>query len=183
MAGWQGHCLFGFLPPESRPVGSHLGGAMRVNGLVAGGLAALLGACQPVGGVEGAKPASAVAAADWSLTVTRTLRIRQDEYAPLVITLRRDRPYVLKIVNGDDVAHAFSAPDFFQAIAVKSVGPADQVVEPGSSIDLPAGQTRELAFVPLRDGYYSFADGWTGRLLGGILGTRGLIVVEAIRQP
>ncbi len=166
---------------------------MRVNGIVAGGLAVLLGACQAGDGVEGAadtlapsKTAPVVATADWSLTVTRTLRIRQDEYAPLVITLRRDRPYVLKLINGDDAAHVFSAPDFFQAIAVKSLMPADQAIEPGwapSSIDLPAGQTRELAFVPVRDGYYSFADGWTGRLLGGILGTRGLIVVEAIRQP
>lgn len=166
---------------------------MRVNGIVAGGLAVLLGACQAIDGVEAtdedaapSKPASAIAEADWSLTVTRTLRIRQDEYAPLVITLRRDRPYVLRIVNGDDRAHVFSAPDFFQAIAVKSLGPAERAVEPGSapaSIDLPPGQTRELVFVPVKDGYYSFADGWTGRLLGGILGTRGLIVVEAIRQP
>lgn len=166
---------------------------MRVYGLIAGGLAILLGACQTGDGMDGAeatiaqsKLPPAVAAADWSLAVTRTLRIRQDEYAPLVITLRRDRPYVLKLVNGDNAAHVFSAPDFFQAIAVKSLGPADQAIEPGwalSSIDLPAGQTRELAFVPVRDGYYSFADGWTGRLLGGIHGTPGLIIVEAIRQP
>jgi len=156
---------------------------MRVNGFVAGGVVVLLGACQAR---DAAMETPAVAAVDWSRAVTRTLRIRQDEYAPIVITLRQGRPYVLKLENADDAAHAFSAPDFFQAIAVQSLTPTEPAVSPGaalSSIGLPPGQTRELAFVPIKDGHYSFADGWTGRLLGGIAGTRGLIVIEAMRQP
>jgi uncharacterized cupredoxin-like copper-binding protein len=151
------------------------------------GLALLLGACAAEGGLEGpagdaagSATATPAAAVDWSRATIRTLRIRQSEFTPLVFTLRQGSPYVLKLENGDDAAHAFSAPGFFQAIAVHGLG--GQPLEPGmelSSIELAAGETRELAFVPLRDGRYSFADGWGGRLLGGLAGTNGLIVIEA----
>ena len=176
-----------FLPaaPQNPRRSTASGEAMRATEMLTVGLVVLLSACTAGDGVETGETPT-VATVDWSLAVTRTLRFRQNEFAPVVVTLRQGRPYVLKLENADDVAHAFSAPDFFQAIAVQSLVPAEQAVEPGtvlSSIDLPPGQTRELAFVPVRDGYYSFADGWTGRLLGGIAGTPGLIIVEAIRQP
>jgi len=172
-----------------------------MKGIVAGWCAAaLLGGCATVEGLLGigdagqadgaatAAPAeaAAAAAADWSLAFTRTLRVRQNEFTPLVLTLRTGQPYILRLENGDDASRAFSAPDFFEAVAVKSLSPADSGFEPGaalSAIDLPPGQTRELAFVPVRDGYYAFAGGWAVPGLVGLGGAQGLIVIEAASRP
>lgn len=175
---------------------------MRVKGILAGWCAvAVLGGCATLEGLLGiggagradgaaeaapTEAAPAAAAVDWSLAFTRTLRVRQNEFTPLVLTLRTGQPYILRLENGDDAGRAFSAPDFFEAVAVKSLTPAGPGFEPGaalSAIDLPPGQTRELAFVPVRDGYYAFAGGWTGRLLGGLAGAQGLIVIEAASRP
>jgi hypothetical protein len=174
---------------------------MRVKGILAGWCAvAVLGGCATLEGLLGiggagradgaaeAPPTEAApaAAVDWSLAFTRTLRVRQNEFTPLVLTLRTGQPYILRLENGDDAGRAFSAPDFFEAVAVKSLTPAEPGFEPGaalSAIDLPPGQTRELAFVPVRDGYYSFAGGWAVPGLVGLGGGQGLIVIEAASRP
>ena len=128
-----------------------------------------------------AEAEAAVAAAGWPRALTRTLRIRQGAYRPLVVALRRGTPYVLKLENADDAPHAFRAPGFFQAIAVKSLVPADEEIGPGtvlSAIAVAPRQTRELAFVPLRDGSFPFSDGLAGLLLGGAFGSRGVVTID-----
>lgn len=124
---------------------------------------------------------AALAGADWARALPRHLRVRQNDFRPLVIALRRGNAYILKLENGDDVAHSFRAPEFFQAIAVKSLTPAEGEFAPGtvlSAIDLAPRQTRELAFVPMRDGSFAFSDGWVGMLLGGTFGARGIVTIN-----
>lgn len=123
----------------------------------------------------------AVASADWSRALTRTLRIRQNVYRPLVITLRKGTPYVLRLENGDDAPRSFHAPAFFQAIAVKSLKPSAEEIGPAtalSALEVGPRQTVELAFVPMRDGTFPFTDGWAALLLGGSFGTHGVVTIH-----
>lgn len=159
------------------------------------GSASLLGACTldglvaqpaPVDEAEAATAAltdaeAVLAKADWARALSPSLRIRQNEFEPVVLVLRKGSPYILRLENGDDRAHSFRAPAFFKAIVVKSLVPAEDGDAPLTAleaIDLAPRQTRELAFVPRRDGSFPFSDGWVGLLLGGALGSRGLVTID-----
>ena len=107
---------------------------------------------------------SVVEEADWDKAWNRTLRIRQGQFTPSLLALRAGRPYILTFENGDDIAHTFVASDFFKAVAVKSVVPAAEEIAVGSklvSLYLAPGESRELSFVAVRDGYYYFRKGPT----------------------
>lgn len=135
-------------------------------------------------------PAQAVAEVDWSEPEIRVLRIRQNEFTPVVLSFRPGVAYVLRLENRDDSPHSFRAGEFFEAIAVKSLSPAETELADDAvlvSIKLEPGQTRELAFVPFREGYYSFDDGFLGLPLGGgllalpstgMFGSSGAIVID-----
>lgn len=124
---------------------------------------------------------AAIAKADWPRALTRTLRIRQGVYHPLVISLRKGIPFILRLENGDDTSRSFRAPSFFQAIAIKSLTPSDREINPTMALDsitVEPRQTLDLAFVPMRDGSFPFTDGWTALLLGGTFGNRGVITIN-----
>jgi len=112
-----------------------------------------------------------IAKVDWERAVTRTLRIRQNAFYPAFLSLRRGSAYILTFENGDDVTHAFLAPEFFESIAVKSLVPVEEPLPKAStlvSIKLAPGESRELSFVAVRDGYYRFEDGVPGFFLDGL---------------
>ncbi|MBT3360507.1 MAG: hypothetical protein HN403_12860 [Rhodospirillales bacterium] len=117
---------------------------------------------QVVGGTV--NTVDAVTDADWEMALSRTLRIRQGEFSPSLMVLRVGTPYVLTLQNGDDVPHTFIAADFFNSVAVKSVVPAEEEISAGSklvSLHLAPGESREMSFVAVRDGYYYFRKGPT----------------------
>lgn len=116
--------------------------------------------------------------ADWSRAEKLVLRVRQNRFDPLVLTLQEGRAYVLTLVNGDDVDHTFYAPDLFEAIAVRSLSGAEQPVTPETglvAVGLPARASRELAFVTVRDGRYEFSNGGSNLFAFGKI---GVVVIE-----
>ena len=135
-------------------------------------------------------PAELIAKVDWSEPENRVLRIRQGEFTPVVMSFRPGVPYVLRIENQDDSVHFFRAANFFRAIAIKSVTPSEAgfPAEAGIvSVELAPGKTSELAFVPYREGYYSFDDAALGLSFGGgrlalpsmgMFGSNGAIFIE-----
>lgn len=134
---------------------------------------------------------------EWGFAKVIPVRVRQGEFSPLVIYLRRDMPYVFRFTNADDRAHTFAAPDFFEAVAVSHLpgtsGPEPAAPLPSalvtaatpvpcnddvSAIKLPADATVELPLVTMRDGRYSFQDVFLylpSSLTGGDI---GVIVIE-----
>lgn len=168
---------------------------MALLGVALLGSASLLGACtldgllaQPAAVSQAEADAAAMtdaeavlAKADWARALSPRLRVRQNEFEPVVLVLRKGTPYILRLENGDDRAHSFRAPTFFKAIVVKSLVPAEEGDAPPTALEaivLAPHQTRELAFVPRHDGSFPFSDGWVGLLLGGALGSRGLITID-----
>jgi hypothetical protein len=70
---------------------------------------------------------------DWSTAQTVGIRIRQDEFQPMVVGLARDIPYVLHIRNADSSTHRFRSPTFFRQAAVA------HIVVDGEARDLDGG--------------------------------------------
>ncbi len=144
----------------------------------------LLSACAGTDAVSQVQPAGylrdaaeLVAAADWSAPETLTVRIPGYRFTPDEMVFHRDRPTRLVLVNETERNHSFVAKAFFQGIAVK------QLSGPGGTMDgpwvervlVPAGETKELWFVPARYGSYKFECDITGH---SALGMSGLIDVR-----
>ena len=101
-----------------------------------------------------------IEAADWSKVEIISLRIRQNEFNPMIIDLKQDRPYVIRIINADDTRHVFGAGDFFRSVALAKVDVGgdgdDQTCI--TRVNVEGGQTVEVVFVTVRDGRFEFAD-------------------------
>jgi len=108
------------------------------------------------------------------------VRIRQNEYLPMVIRLRRDWPYVIRTRNRDDHGHVFQANTFFSRVAVIKTTIACKVKEETcyGAIYVPAQQTAELKLVAVVDGYYDYKDSYLSISSGFSLGRNGVIIVE-----
>lgn len=105
-----------------------------------------------------ADPGKHIQAADWSKATTIDIRIRDDEFTPPLVRLKQNRPYVLRISNGDDTWRYFQAHDFFRTAAIDnlSVGKKDSAETCINVLVIPEQETAELRLVPTRDGEYSF---------------------------
>jgi uncharacterized cupredoxin-like copper-binding protein len=115
------------------------------------------------------------AAANWG--AARVVTVALDDYAfrPERLELRRGQPVRLRMVNEGSRAHDFTAPAFFRSVAIR---PGDPLGTPllvaGGSVDVPAGETREVALLPLSAGEYELT---CVRPLHAVLGMTGRILV------
>ena len=117
-------------------------------------------------------------AADWARVKTITVRVRRDEFVPMVVTLTQGRPYVMRLLNMDRTSHAFRAPEFFKAIAMESatVGGRELTEACPKHVVLESEETAEIRFVAVRDGHYDFKDSTLPFTFGG--GAIGVIAIE-----
>ena len=108
------------------------------------------------------------------------VRIRQNEYSPMVIRLRLGWPYVIRTRNRDDHGHVFQANIFFSRVAVIKTTIAGKVKDEtcyGAIYD-PAQQTAKLKLVAVVDGYYDYKDSYLSISSAFSLGRNGVIIVE-----
>lgn len=68
-----------------------------------------------------ADAAERVSGVDWLKAEAIELGVRQGAYDSMIIPLRRDAPYVIRITNRDDKASYFRANEFFRSIALAKV--------------------------------------------------------------
>lgn len=148
------------------------------------GLALLLGACagtdvvsrlQPPGYLRDAP--EVVAQADWGNPDTVTVELRDYEFVPDELSFHRDRATRLVLVNPTAKDHTFVSQAFFQGIAVKQlVGPEQTVEGPWvEKVVVPAGQTKELWFVPARFGAFKFECTVAGHATLGMTGVANVV--------
>jgi uncharacterized cupredoxin-like copper-binding protein len=117
------------------------------------GSAACAGPPRPAAGPPGDE--RVVAAADWTRAEIVDVALDEYNFRPGRLALRENRPYRLRLVNRGARAHDFTAPAFFQTAALRGGDSvAADIRAKGGSVDVPAGQTREVALVPLRSGSY-----------------------------
>lgn len=124
----------------------------------------------PPGYVDNA--AEIVAQADWSSPETITMTLVNYEFQPSELTFHRDRPVRLVLVNPTTTDHSMVSEQFFKDIALKQVsGGGTAVAGPWlKKVVVPAGQTKEVWFVPARYGAYSFECDVTGHAAFGMSG-------------
>jgi uncharacterized cupredoxin-like copper-binding protein len=115
------------------------------------------------------------ASANWG--AARIVTVALDDYAfrPERIELRAGQPVRLRLANEGSRAHDFTASAFFRSVAIR---PGDPLGTPllvaGGSVDVPAGETREVALLPLTPGEYELT---CVKPLHAVLGMSGRIVV------
>ncbi len=113
--------------------------------------------------------AKIVKAADWSQAKTVNLKfinrepdsgisltVRTDVFEPQMTTLVKDRPYILKITNTDDISRAIYASGFFSDIAIAKVVNAGKESKSKCifSITVPSKNSAEVHFVASKSGLY-----------------------------
>jgi uncharacterized cupredoxin-like copper-binding protein len=100
---------------------------------------------------------AAAAEADFAHAERVTVTATEYAFDPPALAFRAGRPYVLRLENKGEKTHFFSAEPFFKTVAVRDLtGRGDTAAPYLKTIGLKPGETRELAFVPLRKGRYEF---------------------------
>jgi|SaaInl8_200m_RNA_FD_contig_21_3176347_length_629_multi_5_in_0_out_0_1 uncharacterized cupredoxin-like copper-binding protein len=97
---------------------------------------------------------------DWEKAEKETIRVHRGEFTPLITYLKKGRPYILRVENTDDSAHAFRSYGFFDAIALEKATVDGKVMDRKcfAVVDLEPGQSAELHLVAVRDGRYKYMD-------------------------
>ncbi|SCA57161.1 exported hypothetical protein [Candidatus Terasakiella magnetica] len=135
-------------------------------------------------------------AAAWNDARNVTLTVRQNEFSPMIVHLKKDVPYVIKVVNKDQNSVSFNAGEFFENTSVDSINeamyedetyPARAKPQLKSFVVPPKGE-RMVKLVPVLEGRYEFEDNAPGFFLpnfsfspwsrAATMGTSGVFVVE-----
>ena len=115
--------------------------------------------------------APAGGATEWRQAREVEVTLSNFDIEPGTIRLKAGAPARLRLVNISQSGHSFSAPDLFRASQLRS---RDQRLVEGGSVEVPAGDVREVVLVPT-PGRYSVR---CGNFLHWILGMRSEIIVE-----
>ncbi len=134
-----------------------------------------LGSLAPANGLPDAP--RLVAEADWSAPELVTVVLADHAFRPDALVFHRDHPTRLVLQNTTDSDHTFVSTGFFQSIAVAQLvsngtSTAGPYVE---SVSLPAGQTKEMWFIPARYGAWTFSCEILGHALRGETGTVNVV--------
>jgi hypothetical protein len=99
---------------------------------------------------------------DWAAARNVEIRIRRDEFQPMVVGLAKDVPYVLHIRNVDRNSHAFRAPTFFRQAAVAKISvDGESNSHDGrciTGVSVPPGGAVAIHLMALLEGRYEFTD-------------------------
>jgi uncharacterized cupredoxin-like copper-binding protein len=94
--------------------------------------------------------APTAAQVDWSHAQRVQVQLSNFKFAPRDLRLQAGQPTVLHLVNETEGGHDFTAPEFFAAADVKE---EDRPDARDGSIEVPSGQSRDIALIPARGRY------------------------------
>lgn len=129
---------------------------------------------QPMGFVADAERISAEA--DWNAAQIIELQLVNHAFVPNEFSVRRNKPVRLMLRNTSKSDHTFVSTPFFKGIAVRQLVGSGVTYTTAwvEKVVVPAGETKELWFVPTRYGAYPFECTVTGHSL---LGMKGVVTV------
>ncbi|MEN8235247.1 MAG: cupredoxin domain-containing protein [Actinomycetota bacterium] len=123
--------------------------------------------------VENAGDFAGKSAADWDNA--KLVRIELDEmsFTPNELTFEAGKPYKVELVNVGAVKHEFTAESFFASVAWRKAESAESEIKAPffTEIEVFAGQTVELFFVPISTGTFDLVCEIEGHLEGGMHGS------------
>lgn len=98
-----------------------------------------------------------VKAADWSKIQTINISLTEYAFSPSSLVLKKGIPYKLEIMNRGTEKHYFVSEGFFKAIATRKLqsNVDGEIKAPYfSAIEVFAGRSLDLYFIPVRKGNY-----------------------------
>jgi plastocyanin len=93
-------------------------------------------------------------------------------FTPSMLHLQRNTTYTLHLTNRATGGHTFSAPELFGAVTVP---PQESAKITGGKIEVPAGQTVDVTFTPIKAGTYRIV---CSHFLHSTMGMHGEAIVE-----
>jgi uncharacterized cupredoxin-like copper-binding protein len=105
-----------------------------------------------------ADPGQQVAGVDWSKAKTVDVALSEYDFTPDKLQFQQGQPYRLHLTNDGWEVHDFASKPFFQAIAAAKLVDAQKTISLPHlvSIGVAPGKAKDLYFVPVRTGTYSF---------------------------
>ena len=121
-----------------------------------------------------------LAGVDFSEAKVIDIRVRNEEFTPMIVELTQNRPYILRVSNRDNEDRLFAARDFFRNTAISAVAIDNELLEqPCRSIfKLRDKQTLEIQLFTLSDGHFEFHDSSNIMPYAVPTGAAGIINVE-----
>lgn len=113
----------------------------------------------------------ATAAPDWSIAPRQNVTLSNFKFAPNDIHLRAGQPVQLHLVNAAQGGHDFTAPEFFAAATLR---PEDRALVDAGSVELRAGESRDIMLVPAAGRYKLKCT----HMFHKMFGMKGSIVVD-----
>jgi plastocyanin len=115
--------------------------------------------------------APAASAPDWRQAREYDVLLSSFDIQPKAIRLKAGQPVRLRLINNSSEAHSFSAGSFFAAGQVR---PRERGLVSGGTVQVRAGETREILLVPAAGRYSARC----ANLFHKIMGMSARIVVE-----
>jgi len=130
-------------------------------------------------------PAEALRKINWTRVPEIDIRVRNDEFEPMVITLRQGWPYIMTIHNRDFDDHGFHAPEFFESVSVIMTTIDGQRASNNcyDSVTVPPRKSAAIRLIAAVDGHYEFND--SSSIIPGFAATNaiGVINIELREDP
>ncbi len=122
---------------------------------------------------------------NWARVPRVDMRIRNNEFEPMIVQMTQGWPYTFTIRNRDDRAHAFNAAKFLKSVATVrlTIDGKRQDDTCITRIIIPANATVEMQMVAARDGHFEFEDNWLPPSSFISSGADGVIVIKERRIP
>jgi len=122
---------------------------------------------------------------NWARVPQVNMRIRNNEFEPMIVQMTQGWPYTFTISNRDDRVHVFNAAKFLKSIATVrlTIDGKRQDNTCITRIIIPANATAEMQMVAAQDGHFEFEDNWLPPSSFISSGADGVIIIEERRTP
>jgi len=123
--------------------------------------------------VESAGDFAGKSAADWDNAEVVRIELEEMSFTPSELTFEAGKPYKVELVNIGAVKHEFAAENFFASVAWRKAESAESEIKAPffTEIEVFAGQTVELFFVPISTGTFDLVCEIEGHLEAGMHGS------------
>ncbi len=123
--------------------------------------------------VENASDFAGKSAADWDNAEVVRIELDEMSFAPSELTFEAGKPYKVELVNIGTIKHEFTAESFFASVAWRKAESAESEIKAPffTEIEVFAGQSVELFFVPISTGTFDLVCELDGHLEAGMHGS------------
>ena|GEM_PF-2134062 len=101
---------------------------------------------------------AAIESADWNSARVIEMTLFDDHFTPMLLSLKKGQPYVLRITNKEKHPRLLVGEDFLNTLAVQGDSANEDITKSTviETVLLEPGKPRELKIVPMESGRYEY---------------------------